>query len=74
MIRDNGIGFDTEHAGKLFGTFQRLHGNEFEGNGIGLATVKKLVERHGGTIEGTGKPEEGATFRFTLDPLPGKSR
>lgn len=68
QIKDNGIGFDMEHAGKLFGTFQRLHqGSQFEGTGIGLATVRKLVERHGGTIEGFGTPGKGAVFRFTLD-------
>ncbi|HQF53894.1 MAG TPA: PAS domain S-box protein [Fibrobacteria bacterium] len=75
QIQDNGIGFDMEHAGKLFGTFQRLHpGKQFEGTGIGLATVKKLVERHGGTILGAGTPDKGAVFKFTLDPLPENSR
>lgn len=75
QIKDNGIGFDMEHAGKLFGTFQRLqHGTQFEGTGIGLATVRKLVERHGGTITGAGIPDKGAVFRFTLDPIPGSSR
>ncbi len=71
QVRDNGVGFDMAHAGKLFGTFQRLHGGtRFPGTGIGLATVKKLVERHGGTITGTGAPNNGAVFRFTLDPVP----
>lgn len=75
QIKDNGIGFDMEHAGKLFGTFQRLHqGSRFEGTGIGLATVRKLVERHGGAITGSGIPDKGAVFRFTLDPLPERSR
>lgn len=75
QVKDNGIGFDMEHAGKLFGTFQRLHqGSRFEGTGIGLATVRKLVERHGGAITGSGIPDNGAVFRFTLDPLPERSR
>lgn len=71
QVKDNGVGFDMDHADKLFGTFQRLHSDpRFEGNGIGLATARKLVERHGGSLTGSGTPDQGATFRFTLDPTP----
>ena len=70
-IRDNGAGFDMAHAGLLFKPFQRLHRpSEFEGTGIGLATVRRVVERHGGTIEGQGVRGEGAEFRFDLGPDP----
>ncbi|MDH5823156.1 CHASE domain-containing protein [Luteimonas sp. RD2P54] len=67
FVRDNGAGFAQEYASKLFRPFQRLHGQEeFPGHGIGLASVKRIVDRHGGEVHAEGRPGQGACFRFTL--------
>ena len=71
-VRDNGVGFSEARMRELFVPFRRLHADQFEGHGIGLTIVRRIVERHGGRLWAEGRPGQGATFYFTLEPQASK--